>query len=139
MVATPFETCQQSNTRGSAPWLHAFDWTKSSNRNMQETYTVLWQSRQNFAVVMSRSCSPTPRQKLAWQVALSTFQQHHRGSTKVDVLETGDVPILFSVLQMECLGMTIELDPKGHTIACPAFFGLCSSPASPQWDILCWT
>ena len=49
-------------------------------------------------------------------------------STKVDVLETGDVPILFSPSQMKNLGMTIELDLKGDTITCPAF-GLYSSQA----------
>ena len=60
-------------------------------------------------------------------------------STKVDVLETGDVPILFSPSQMKNLGMTFELDPKRDKITCPAF-GLFSSPAKiPQWDILCWT
>ena len=49
-------------------------------------------------------------------------------STKVDVLETGDVPILFSLAQIENLGTTIELDPTGDKITCPAF-GLYSSPA----------
>ena len=49
-------------------------------------------------------------------------------STKVDVLETGDVPSLFSFLQMKNLDMTTELDPKGDNITCPAF-GLYSSPA----------
>ena len=49
-------------------------------------------------------------------------------STRVDVLETGNVPILFSLSQMKNLGMTIELDPKGDKITCPAF-GLYSSPA----------
>ena len=48
--------------------------------------------------------------------------------TKVDVLETGDVPILFSLPQINKLGITIELDPKGDKITCPAF-GLYSSPA----------
>ena len=38
-------------------------------------------------------------------------------STKVDVLETGDVPILFSLPQMRNLGTTIELDPKGAILA----------------------
>ena len=47
-------------------------------------------------------------------------------STKVDVLETGDVPILSSLPQMKNLG--IELDPKGDKVTCPAF-GLYSSPA----------
>ena len=49
-------------------------------------------------------------------------------SAKVDVLETGDVPILFSLHQMKNFGMTIEPDPKGDKITCPAF-GLYSSPA----------
>ena len=34
-------------------------------------------------------------------------------STKVDVLETGDVPIVVSLPQMKNWGTTIELDPKG--------------------------
>ena len=46
----------------------------------------------------------------------------------VDVFETGDVPILFSLCQTKNLGMTVELDPKGDKITCPAF-GLYSSPA----------
>ena len=49
-------------------------------------------------------------------------------SAKVDVLETGDVPILFSLSQMNNFCMTIELDPKGDKITCPAF-RLSSSPA----------
>ena len=47
-------------------------------------------------------------------------------STIVDVLETGDVPDLFSLLQMQNLGIILELDPKGAEITCPAF-GLYSS------------
>ena len=39
-----------------------------------------------------------------------------------------DVPILFSQSQMKNLGMTIELDPNGDKITCPAF-GFYSSPA----------
>ena len=48
-------------------------------------------------------------------------------SARVDVLEMGDVPILFSISQMKNLGTTIELDPKGDKLTCPAF-GLYSSP-----------
>ena len=44
------------------------------------------------------------------------------------MLDTGDVPISFSLLQMNTSGMTADLDPKGDTITCPAF-GLYSSPA----------
>ena len=49
-------------------------------------------------------------------------------STKVNVLETGDVPILFSCPQMNNLGVTISLDPERDKITCSAF-GLYSSPA----------
>ena len=45
-------------------------------------------------------------------------------STTVDVLETGDVPILFSLSQMKYLGTTIELDPKGDKMICPIFFSV---------------
>ena len=44
------------------------------------------------------------------------------------MLETGDVPILFSRSQMKNVGISIELDPKGDNITCPAF-GLYSSQA----------
>ena len=44
------------------------------------------------------------------------------------MLETGDVPVLFSRPQMRNFGTTFELDPQGDKIARPAF-GLFSSPA----------
>ena len=43
------------------------------------------------------------------------------------MLETGDVPVLFSLPQMQNLGITLELDPERAKITCPAF-GLYSSP-----------
>ena len=48
-------------------------------------------------------------------------------SIRADVLETGDVPILFSLPEMKTLGMTLELDPKGAKMTCP-YFHLFSSP-----------
>ena len=45
-------------------------------------------------------------------------------STRVHVLETGDVPILFSFSQMKNWGAIVELDPKGDTLTCPTF-GMC--------------
>ena len=41
-------------------------------------------------------------------------------STRVDVLETGDVRIFFSLPHLKKLGMTIELNPKGDKITCLA-------------------
>ena len=46
----------------------------------------------------------------------------------VDVLETGDVPILFSLPQIRNLGMIVELDPQEDKITCPVF-GMYSCPA----------
>ena len=43
-------------------------------------------------------------------------------STMADVLETGDVHILFSLPQMKNLGMTVELDPKGEKVYMSSFW-----------------
>ena len=63
-----------------------------------------------------------------WESCIIHFPTKPPCSTRVDVLETGNVPILFSLPQMKNLGMTNELDPKGDKITCQAF-GLHSSPA----------
>ena len=60
-------------------------------------------------------------------------------STRVDVLETGDVSILFSLPQMKNLDTTIELDPEGDKITCPAWACTLLQLSTPQWDLLCWT
>ena len=49
-------------------------------------------------------------------------------SARVDVLETGDVPVLFSLPQMKNWCMTVELNSNGDKITCLAF-DLYSSPA----------
>ena len=43
------------------------------------------------------------------------------------MLETRDVPILSSLPQLRCLGVTIELNPKRDNMTCPAL-GFYSSP-----------
>ena len=53
--------------------------------------------RRNFAVVMSLSCSPTPRQKPAWKVALSTFQQHHHVLPRLICLRQATFPSCFQL------------------------------------------
>ena len=44
---------------------------------------------------------------------------------KVDVLETSDVPILFSLSQMNNLGMAIELNPKKTKVSVHFLVWLC--------------
>ena len=83
--------------------------------------------RQNFALVFSPLCLPTLRQKLVLESCVIYFPTTPPCSTRVDVLETGNVPILFSLSQMKNLGTTIELDPEGDKITCAAF-GLHLSP-----------
>ena len=63
-----------------------------------------------------------------WESCIIHFPTTPPCFTRVDVLETGDVPIFFSLSQMKNLSTTIELDPKGDNITCPAI-GLYSSPA----------
>ena len=84
--------------------------------------------QQNFDLAISLKCLPTLSWKLVGKVVLFIFRQKPPCSTRVDVLETGDVPILFSFPQMKNLGMTVELNSKRDKIICPAF-GLYSSPA----------
>ena len=51
-----------------------------------------------------------------WESCIIHFPTKPPCSTRVDVLETGNVPILFSVPQMKNLGMTDELDLKGDKL-----------------------
>ena len=69
-----------------------------------------------------------------WASCIIHFPTSPPCSTMVDVLETSDVPILFSLPQMRNSGMTIELDPQGDKITCPAF-GLFSSPADGTYCV----
>ena len=55
--------------------------------------------RRNLAVVMSPSCSPTPRQKPAWKVALSTFQRHHHVLPRLMCLRQVTCPSCFLLLR----------------------------------------
>ena len=128
MVA-PFESCQPSNTRGLGPWLHTVDWITSNNRKFS-TEKHSWYygrttelCRDNKSFVFAHSETAT-----CVESCIIQFPTRPPFSTVVDVLETGDVPILFSRPRMRNLGMTIELDPQGIKITCSTF-GLYSSPA----------
>ena len=79
--------------------------------------------RCNTSFVFANSESETCKER-----CIIHFPTIPQCSAKVDALETGDVPILFSLFQMKNLGMTFELVPKGDQITCPAF-GLYSCPA----------
>ena len=59
-------------------------------------------------------------QKPAWNVALSTFQQHHHVVPRLMCLRQVMCPSCFSLPQMKNLGLIIELDPEGDKITCPS-------------------
>ena len=98
--------------------------SSEDSRNMRCTMA----SRQSFALATRPSCLPTLRWRPVGKAASFILPTKPPCSARVDVLETGNVPIFFSLGQMKHLGMTVELDPKGDKITCPAF-GLYSSPA----------
>ena len=75
----------------------------------------------------SLSCLPNLRRRPVGKVVLSIFRQHLCVQPEWTFLRTGDVPVLFSLPEMKNLEMTIELDPKGDKITCPAF-GMYSYP-----------
>ena len=116
---------------------HMLFWTLAAHGRLDQE----WQSkdsssmrgimalRRNSVVVTNLSCLPTARQKPARKVALSFFQRFHHVPPGLMCLRQVMCPsCLFSLSQMKNFGTTIELDPKGDKITCPAF-GLCSSPA----------
>ena len=81
--------------------------------------------RRNSVVVTYLSCLSTPRQKPARKVAVSTFQQFHHVRARLMNLRQVMCHLVFT--QMINFGRTIELDPRGDKITCPAL-GLYSSP-----------
>ena len=109
----------------SAGWSCLHGWRQSKGSKNVLCITAL---RQSFVVATRPLCLPTLRRRAVGKNCIIHLPTTPPCSTRVDVLETGNVPILFSHPQMKHLGMTIELDPKEDKITCPAF-GLYSSPA----------
>ena len=113
-------------TRGSGSELHTVAWIEISNRKISETFSVIWYN-DGILPLQQIFCSKTLTQKLAGKVASFAFQQHHHVQPWLMCLR--QVMFFFKMFpQMRNLGATIELDPQGDKVACPAF-GLSSSPA----------
>ena len=72
-------------------------------------------SRQNSVLAIYPLCLPPLRQRHVGKLYYS-FSDNTPCSTRVDMLATGDVPILISLPQIQNLGMTLEPDPKGAKI-----------------------
>ena len=83
--------------------------------------------RQNSILAISLLCLPTLRQKLVGKVLLFIFRQNHHVLPELVCLRRAACLFFFSFPRMQILGITLELDPKGAKITCPAF-GLYSSP-----------
>ena len=82
--------------------------------------------QQSSVLAVSLLCMPTLKQKLVWKVVFSIFGQNHNVLPGLLCLRRATC-LLFSLPEMQNLGITLELDLKGAKITCPAF-GLCSSP-----------
>ena len=112
--------CPQSDARCFGSWLHTINCIENGNQKVPEICIVSWYNDRilscNESFVFANSETETCQES-----CIIHFPTTPPRSTRVDVLETGDVPILFSLLQMKNLGVTIELDPKGDKISCPAF------------------
>ena len=80
-----------------------------------------FKKHRNFAVEKKSVVFTNSETETCMESCIVHFPTAPPCSTKVDVLETGDVPILLSLPQMKNLGMTTELDPKGDEITRPAF------------------
>ena len=91
---SPSEPCQPSDARSSGSWLHTVNWIKGGNQKVPETRVVFWhyngvlplQSVLVFANSETETCLES---------CIVHFPTTSPCSTIVDVLQTGDVPILF--------------------------------------------
>ena len=124
---SPFEPCQPSDARCSGSWLHTVNWIESGNQKVSETCVVLWHDNRIFPRCNKFFVFCKSETETCWESCIIHFPTTLPCSTRVGVLETGDVPFLFSLSQTKHVGITIELDPKGDKSTCPAF-GLYSSP-----------
>ena len=71
---------------------------------------VVW--RQDSVLAVSLSVFANSEAETCRENCLVHFPTTPTCSTRVDVLETGDVPMLFFLLQMQNLGITLELDHR---------------------------
>ena len=94
--------------------LVAYDQSEGS-RNMR----CIIISRQNSVTAKSLLCLPTLRQKLVGKVVLFIFRQNHNVLPGLMCLRRATC-LSYSLPQMKNLGITLELDPKGAKITCPA-------------------
>ena len=84
--------------------------------------------QQNSVPARSLLCLTTLRPKLVQKKAvLFIFRQHFHVLPELMCLRRADGPDLLPLSQMQNLGITLELDPRGAKITRPAF-GLYSSP-----------
>ena len=101
----PVESCQPSNTCCSGPWLHIGSRTAIERLKKHAWYygTTTEFCRCDNSFVFANSETETCKDS-----CITHFPTIPPCSTKVDVLETGDVPILCSLSQMKNLGRRLE-------------------------------
>ena len=122
----PFGSCPPSHARGSGTWLHTINWIGKAIRKFQQY--AMYQG-------ITTKCCPCNKTFVfansevgtCFEICIVNFPTTPPCSTRVVVIETGDVPILFSPPQMKILGITLELNQTRDKTTCPAF-GLYSSP-----------
>ena len=105
---SPFEPCQPSDTCCSGSWLYTVDWIESGH---QKTEFGPCEKSFVFANAETGTCLES---------CISCFLTTPPCSTIFDVLETGNMPILFSLSQMKNFGATTEVETKLHVqpLAC---------------------
>ena len=119
-------SCPPSDARCSVSWLYTVNWIKIGNQKSREKTTFYYGITTELcpcdkSFVCTNSETGTCRES-----CFIHFPTKPPCSTRVDVLETDDVPVLFSLPQMQNLGVTLQVDPEGVQSTCPAF-GLYSS------------
>ena len=105
---SPFEPCQPSDARRSG--CTRSTGLRAAIKKFQK-YASYYGITKEFCPCNESFVFANSETETCWVSCMNHFPTIPPCSTRVDVLETGNVPILFSLSQMKNLGMNIELDP----------------------------
>ena len=94
--------------------------SRAAMQKVSETRVVLWHYGTVFGPCNESFMFSNSVTEHVGKVVLFTFRQHVH-CLPVDVLETGDVPILFPLSRIKNSGTTIGLDPKRRQIYMSSF------------------
>ena len=105
----------------SGSWLHTVNSIVMGDQKVPAMCVVIWHYNTILHVQWVFFVFAHCKTEARWKSCIFHRPAAPPCSTSVDVFETGNEPILFSVPQMQSLGIKFELDPKDVKSTWPVF------------------